>query len=278
VSGVEPGAACAARDASGGGPAANGWREFGASLEPYRSNPVWRRFCDRLHSEWLLECLRAGATGLILKTDLFEEAVGEGVCSLLSKKCGRVLGIDVSAAIAYEAARGGGVAAACADVRRLPFPDGSLDAVVSISTLDHFDSESDIRRSIQEIHRVLRPGGRLLITLDNPRNWAVAARNALPHPVRTRTGLVPYFVGKTLSLSDLCALLEDCGYEVNQKTTLMHCPRVLAIPLARLCGSNAAGARARLLAAALRGFERLRPSPVAERTGHFVAVCAVRRA
>lgn len=278
MSAAEHGAACTGRNASGGGSAANGWRDFGASLEPYRRNSVWRRFCDRLHSEWLLECLGARATGLVLKTDLFEEAVGEGVCSLLTEHCGRVLGIDVSAAVACEAARGRGVAVACADVRRLPFPDGRLDAVISISTLDHFHSEGDIRRSIQEIHRVLRPGGRLLITLDNPRNWAVAARNALPHSVRTRTGLVPYFVGKTLSLSALCTLLENCGYEVNRKTTLMHCPRVLAIPLARLCGSNAAGARGRLLAAALRGFERLRRSPVAERTGHFVAVSAARRA
>lgn len=272
------GGACTATNAKPDDGTANGWRNFGASLEQYRRNPVWRGYCDRLHSEWLLESLGEGATGLVLKTDLFEEAVGEGVCSQLTENGGCVFGIDVSAAVASEAARGSAIPAACADVRRLPFPGGRLDAVISISTLDHFRFKDDIRRSIIEIHRVLRPGGRLLITLDNPRNWAVAVRSALPPSVRARTGLVPYFVGETLSSRALCALLEECGYEVKERTTLMHCPRVLAIPLARLCGGNDAGIRGRLLAAVLRGFERLRRSPVAERTGHFVAVSALRRA
>ncbi len=254
----------------------NGWRDFGHSLEPFRRNPVWRAHCDALHRAWVRECLAGGSAGIALKTDLFEEAVGEGVCGVCEELGWHSYGIDMSLSVAAEAMRRGRAAAVCADIRALPFAEASLDTAVSISTLDHFRSEEDIRLSLIEIRRALRPGGRLLITLDNPRNPVVALRNALPQRVRRGTRLVPYFVGKTLSLAALCRLLGSCGYKVEQHTTLMHCPRVLAIPLARACGSG--GLTARVLGAVLRRFEYLRHLPTAELTGHFVAVRAVRSA
>jgi SAM-dependent methyltransferase len=45
------------------------------------------------------------------------------------------------------------------DARELEFEDGSFDAVFSLSSIEHFGSWSDIRRSAEEIGRVLRPGG-----------------------------------------------------------------------------------------------------------------------
>jgi ubiquinone/menaquinone biosynthesis C-methylase UbiE len=67
-----------------------------------------------------------------------------------------------------------------ADVRHLPFPDGTFDAVCSDSTLDHFDSAADIADALAEIRRALRRGGALLVTLDNGMNPLVAVRNAMP--------------------------------------------------------------------------------------------------
>ena len=43
----------------------------------------------------------------------------------------------------------------------LEFEDGSFDAVFSLSSIEHFGSWADIRRSAEEIGRVLRPGGGL---------------------------------------------------------------------------------------------------------------------
>jgi SAM-dependent methyltransferase len=45
------------------------------------------------------------------------------------------------------------------DARALAFPDASFDAVVSLSSIEHFGGPAGIRRSAAEIGRVLKPGG-----------------------------------------------------------------------------------------------------------------------
>lgn len=46
------------------------------------------------------------------------------------------------------------------DVLALPYDDGSFDLVVSFSTLEHI---RDYRKALEEIHRVLKPGGHFLL-------------------------------------------------------------------------------------------------------------------
>lgn len=55
------------------------------------------------------------------------------------------------------------------DATRLPFPDGSFDAVVCSETLEHIP---DDRSAVDEIRRVLRPGGLLFLTVPNYLNAA----------------------------------------------------------------------------------------------------------
>jgi SAM-dependent methyltransferase len=52
------------------------------------------------------------------------------------------------------------------DARELDFPDDSFDAVFSLSSIEHFGSWADIRRSAREIGRVLRPGGAAFIATE----------------------------------------------------------------------------------------------------------------
>lgn len=49
------------------------------------------------------------------------------------------------------------------DMRALPWPDGSFDCLVSWFTSFGYFGDEDNRRVLAEAHRVLRPGGRLLI-------------------------------------------------------------------------------------------------------------------
>lgn len=48
------------------------------------------------------------------------------------------------------------------DARRLPFPGGAFDAVLSIYNLEHIE---DLAAVLMEVHRVLVPGGRFLVGL-----------------------------------------------------------------------------------------------------------------
>src|SRR5919109_4641629 len=50
------------------------------------------------------------------------------------------------------------------DARSLEFPDGSFDAVYSFGVLQHIP---EVQRAVAEIHRVLKPGGELLLMLYN---------------------------------------------------------------------------------------------------------------
>ena len=52
------------------------------------------------------------------------------------------------------------------DARQLEFPDDSFDAVFTLSSIEHFGSWADIRRSAREMGRVLRPGGVAYITTE----------------------------------------------------------------------------------------------------------------
>ena len=125
-------------------------------------------YCDGLNDRWLKQSLDGRTFARALKTDLFEEAVGGGVA--LKVAADRVVGMDVAAPTARLALRRRGVPLVAADVRSLPFHDGAFDLVVSLSTLNHFPTADDISVALREVRRVLAPGGRLALTLDNLSN------------------------------------------------------------------------------------------------------------
>jgi ubiquinone/menaquinone biosynthesis C-methylase UbiE len=53
-----------------------------------------------------------------------------------------------------------------ADARFIPFADDSIDTVFSYSVLQHF-SRTDALAALTEFHRVLAPGGGLLVQMAN---------------------------------------------------------------------------------------------------------------
>lgn len=116
-----------------------------------------RAFCD-----WL---------GLDPSTELLEVASGSGGPALFTvaeTRC-RVTGVDMHEAgvgAANEAARDRGLAErarfVCADARgRLPFDDGSFDAVICVDSINHLYERAGV---LCEWHRLVRRGGRILFT------------------------------------------------------------------------------------------------------------------
>lgn len=86
---------------------------------------------------------------------------GEGT-SILAAQCGRVVGADVSPE-AIEEASARGLPNATFEVQdgcALTYPAGSFTTIVSSNTLEHVD---DDERMLRSFHRVLRPGGRLIL-------------------------------------------------------------------------------------------------------------------
>jgi len=65
------------------------------------------------------------------------------------------------------------------DARRLPFPDGTFDVVLSSIVLHNVAGEDDRRRAVREIVRVLAPGGRVvLVDLAHTATYARELRDA----------------------------------------------------------------------------------------------------
>lgn len=110
-------------------------------------------------------------------------AVGIGTQALgLSRLGHRVSGTDVSEGAVrraqVEAARRGlTVPLTVADLRHLPFPAASFDAVVCVDALAHLASVGEATRAFREMARVVRPGGLVLVAV---RDYEAARRDRLP--------------------------------------------------------------------------------------------------
>ena len=238
---------------------------------------LWRQHSDAVNASMLDRWLPAKKVKRILKTDLFDEAVSDGLYPLLSERAHTVQALDVSPVVLSIASRKyPAMHAFGGDVRSLSCESNSIDVVVSLSTLDHFDTAEDIATAFAELYRVLKPGGTLIVTLDNRANPVVAIRNRLPYRMTHRLGLVPYPVGVTYRPGELCDAVAAAGFVVDDCTTILHAPRVLAIPLLNAVDSKRSDATHAMILRAMMAFERLAILPTRQVTGHFTAVRAMK--
>jgi SAM-dependent methyltransferase len=218
----------------------------------------------------------APATGRILKTDLFEEAIGPD--AFLADLChggAVVIGMDVSTAISSQAQGRDADRQAhyvAADVRRLPFASDAFALIVSPSTLDHFPDSCELGRSLRELARVLEPGGRLIIMLDNSQNiFAPLLRLII------RMGWVPYYIGRSYSVGELCNELEAAGLTAQETTAILHNPHLMAVAAVAVTKKLHWPPLTALVQRALLAAQRLEKTQWRYRTGSFVAAKAVRR-
>ena len=238
---------------------------------------LWRAHSDSVNKGLLTRWLPDREIESLLKTDLFDEAVSDGLSSLLNSLAKRVFYIDTSFEVHQRAKRRHpNLQTIRTDVRCLPFSHGSFDGIISNSTLDHFKSHDEILISLRELYRVLRPGGQLILTLDNLANPIVLLRNGLPFRLLYRMKIIPYYVGVTLGPYRLQHFLKEAGFKVLEVEAIMHCPRVFAVAIARLLERHASPKTQEAFLRFLMAFENFSHLPTRFLTGHFIAVKATK--
>ena len=99
--------------------------------------------------------------GLPCDAELLDAGCGSGRMLDELAAYGRVTGVDASRT-AVAAARARGYEVFVATVERLPFASSRFDLVTCLDVVEH---TPDDRRTLAELRRVTRPGGRLLVTV-----------------------------------------------------------------------------------------------------------------
>jgi SAM-dependent methyltransferase len=244
------------------------------ALQAGREPRIWRLHSDTVNAAFLRRALSGRHFRSALKTDLFDETVTDGIVPVIREAANEVTGIDFSSDVVDRAKRRDPrLTTRAADIRQLPFEDGSFDLVVSFSTIDHLGSLEEMQGAVLELARVLSPEGTLVLTVDNKLNPIVAIRGLLPGPAMRRLGLVAYPVGPSVGPRRLEEFVRRAGLRSHVQDALMHCPRLPAVALARRLRSSRS--QTRFLRTARR-FEALDRLPSRYLTGYFAAVIANR--
>jgi len=215
--------------------------------------------------------------GRVLKTDLFEEAMGpDEFLADLSRNGTVLVGMDVSTEAALRARQRDEPRRAryvTADACHLPFASDSFALIVSPSTLDHFKKPSDLGHSLSELARVLAPGGRLIITLDNRQNIFDPLLR-----IANRMGFVPFYLGRSYTVKELRRELGAAGFRVLDTTAIVHHPRLTAVAAVGAAKRIPWSFPMRAVQGTLLKSQRLQDTRLQYFSGCFVAALAVRRA
>ncbi|GAA3433173.1 class I SAM-dependent methyltransferase [Kutzneria kofuensis] len=149
----------------------------------------------------------AGATVL-------EAGCGEGYgADLLAGVARQVVALDYDRLTAEHVRRAyPRVGAVRGNLAALPLADASVDVVANLQVIEHLWDQHGF---LVECRRVLRPGGRLLLTTPNRITFS-PGRDTPLNPFHTRE----------LSPSELDSLLRGAGFEVQTLAGLRHGPGI----------------------------------------------------
>ena len=145
---------------------------------------------------------------------VLEAGCGEGYgADLLAQVAHGVLALDYDAhTVRHVADRYPRVHAVRGNLDGLPLRPSTVDVVVSLQVIEHL---WDQRRFLAECARVLRPGGRLLITTPNRLTFSPGQATPL-NPFHTRE----------LSAAELAGLLRGTGLRIRRMAGVHHGPRL----------------------------------------------------
>ena len=143
--------------------------------------------------------LRYWANNLIQGSKVLDAGSASGANTLLLESLDlNVTSIEMSE-YGCELQRKKGIPVICGDLCNMPCDDNSFDAIVCMDVLEHIQGDD---LAVSELRRVLRPGGKFLITVpEDMRLWS-------QHDVS-----VNHF--RRYSRKDICKLLEEADFEIE---------------------------------------------------------------
>lgn len=165
-----------------------------------RHEVVYRRLADRCRGR-----------------DVLEAGCGEGYgADLLAEVATRVVGLDYDeSAVAHVRARYPRVDIRHGNLAELPLESASLDVVVNFQVIEHLWDQGQF---VAECHRVLRPGGLLMMSTPNRITFS-PGRDTPVNPFHTRE----------LDAAELTELLESAGFELESMLGVHHSARLAAL-------------------------------------------------
>jgi SAM-dependent methyltransferase len=145
---------------------------------------------------------------------VLEAGCGEGYgANLLAEHAKTVVALDYDVLTSEHVARAyPRVCMLRGNLVTLPLADNSVDVVANLQVIEHLWEQE---RFLAECLRVLRPGGRLLITTPNRITFS-PGRDTPLNPFHTRE----------LSAAELTELLVGAGFEVELMAGLRHGPSI----------------------------------------------------
>jgi SAM-dependent methyltransferase len=148
---------------------------------------------------------------------VLEAGCGEGYgADLFARDAAAVVALDYDALTAAHVARAyPAVRAVRGNLACLPVRDSTVDVVANLQVIEHLWDQSGF---LQECRRVLRTGGRLLVTTPNRITFS-PGRDTPLNPFHTRE----------LAPAELAGLLTETGFAVESLGGLAHGPRLRAL-------------------------------------------------
>jgi ubiquinone/menaquinone biosynthesis C-methylase UbiE len=185
-------------------------QEFTRQAGAFASSPA---ITDAQLTRRFSEAIGLNGNGVIL-----DVACGPGiVTAALAEKAREVVALDVTPEMLSQArqrcAKAGltNVTFREGSATALPFPDSSFDGVVTRLSIHHFEEP---RRALDEMFRVLRPDGALIVAdVVSSEN---AEESALQNAIETLRD--PSHV-RMLAPSELLSLIEGAGFQVETQST-----------------------------------------------------------
>jgi len=101
-----------------------------------------------------------------------------------------------------------------ADAVQLPYPDETFDWAISVATYHHIKGKEKRQAALNELRRVLKPGGEAFITVWNhwqPRFWFSGKEVTVPWRTKGKTLHRYYYL---FSYSELERLARQAGFKV----------------------------------------------------------------